>query len=164
MTKRLIVGMWRGQYFFIQPGACEKVNFFLQKWFKIGYRLDLGAESGCGYAELSRSSQLLKSRKFCILFKKLSESSQYGGSKAIVIFSAIAYSLLLFLLLRFSILFLFLSGVYHPVFINLWHWPCSYALSGAQVATPCAKLIFLTSCHPWWFVCHVSIISLVWSI
>lgn len=35
-----------------------------------------------------------------------------------VIFSAIAYSLLLFLLLRFSILFLFLSSVYHPVFIN----------------------------------------------
>lgn len=108
MTKRLIVGMWRGQYFFIQPGACEN-------WLGIGPRGGVGVW-------LRRSCQGLRkwwnlvNVAFCL--KKLSQSSQYGGSKATVIFSAIAYSLLLFLLLRFSILFLFLSGVYHPVFIN----------------------------------------------
>ena len=108
MTKRLIVGMWRGQYFFYSTRSVRKLA---RDW----------TTGGVG-VWLRRSRQGLRkwwnlvNVAFCL--KKLSQSSQYGGSKATVIFSAIAYSLLLFLLLRFSILFLFLSGVYHPVFIN----------------------------------------------
>ena len=121
-----------GSIFFIQPGACEN-------WLGIGPRGGVGVW-------LCRSCQGLRKwwnlGNVAFSLKKLSQSSQYGGSKAIVIFSVIAYSLLLFLLLRFSILFLFLSGVYHPVFINRWHWPCSYVRTGAQVATSWAKSIF----------------------
>ena len=105
MTKRLIVGMWRGQYFFYSTGSVQKLA---RDW-------TTGRSRGVVTQELSRCWNLVNVA-FCL--KKSSQSSQYGGSKATVIFSAIAYSLLLFLLLRFSILFLFLSGVYHPVFIN----------------------------------------------
>ena len=109
MTKRLIVGMWREQYFFfIQPGACEN-------WLGIGPRGGVGVWLRRSCQGLHKCWNLVNVA-FCL--KKSSQSSQYGGSKATVIFSAIAYSLLLFLLLRFSILFLFLSGVYYPVFIN----------------------------------------------
>lgn len=132
MTKRLIVGVWRGQYFFCSTGSVRKLA---RDW-----------TTGRSRGWLCRSCQGLPKwwnlGNVAFSLKKLSQSSQYGGSKAIVIFSVIAYSLLLFLLLRFSILFLFLSGVYHPVFINRWHWPCSYVRTGAQVATSWAKSIF----------------------
>ena len=155
MTKRLIVGMWRGQYFFYSTGSVRKLA---RDW-------TTGRSRGVVTKELSRSSQVVKSGKCCILSKK-----NYLKAVNMEVQRRLWFSLLSLIPFDFFFCFVFqFCFCFYQVFITLfllirWHWPCSYVRTGAHVATPCAKSIFLTSCHPWWFVCHVSIISLVWSI
>ena len=68
--------------------------------------------------EPSRSSQVVKSGRCCILSKKIISKQSIWKFKGDCDFLCYRLFPSTFLLLRFSILFLFLSCVYHPVFIN----------------------------------------------
>ena len=133
MTKRLIVGMWRGQYFFYSTGSVRK----LARDWTTGRSRGVVTQWSC--QGLPKWWNLVNVA-FCL--------KNYLKAVNMEVQRRLWFSLLSLIPFYFFFCFVFqFCFCFYQVFITLfllirWHWPCSYVRTGAQVATPCAKSIF----------------------